>query len=102
MNELPARRGFLTRRLVLAFAIAAVADALSVFLSLTPPLEWTLDGMTALALFTVLGWQWALLPGLVMEAIPGLSVFPFWILVVGAVATWGTVRSGRNAKRLEP
>jgi hypothetical protein len=33
-----------------------------------------------------------LLPGLVMEAIPGLYDFPFWVLVVGAVAMWGTVR----------
>jgi hypothetical protein len=40
----------------------------------------------------VLGWQWILLPGLVMEAIPGLNVFPFWMLVVGAVAVWGNPR----------
>jgi len=33
-----------------------------------------------------------LLPGLIMEAIPGVYVFPFWVLVVGAVAVWGTAR----------
>ena len=33
-----------------------------------------------------------LLPGLVMEAIPGVGVLPFWLLVVGAIAVWGTAR----------
>jgi hypothetical protein len=31
-------------------------------------------------------------PGLVMEAIPGVGVIPFLLLVVGAIAVWGTVR----------
>ena len=48
--------------------------------------------MTAILLFMVLGWQWILLPGLVREAIPGISVFPFWLLVVGTVAKWSTAR----------
>jgi hypothetical protein len=81
-------------RLALAFAVAALADGLSIFLTLTPPVQWSADGVTAIVLFVVLGWQWILLPGLIMEAIPGLYVFPFWLLVVGAVATWGTVRPG--------
>jgi hypothetical protein len=40
----------------------------------------------------VLGWQWLLLPGLIMEATPGLGVLPFWLLVVGGIAIWGTPR----------
>jgi hypothetical protein len=40
----------------------------------------------------VLGFQWILLPGLIMEAIPGLYVLPFWVLVVAAVGIWGTAR----------
>jgi len=40
----------------------------------------------------VLGWQWLLLPGLVLEAIPGVGVLPFWLLVVGAIAVLGTPR----------
>ncbi len=80
------------RRLALAFAIAAVSDALSFALALAPPLQWAADAGTALLLFAMLGWQWVLLPGLIVEAIPGLAVFPFWVLVVGAVATWGRVR----------
>ena len=37
-----------------------------------------------------------LLPGLVMEAIPGVAVFPFWSLVVGTLVVWGTVRPKLN------
>ena len=80
------------KRLILAFTIAALADGLSVFLTLTPPVQWAVDLVTAVLLFVALGWQWILLPGLIMEAIPGLYVFPFWVLVVGAVAMWGTAR----------
>jgi hypothetical protein len=47
---------------------------------------------TALLLFMVLGRQWLLLPGLALEAIPGLGVLPFWLLVVGAIAVLGTPR----------
>jgi hypothetical protein len=86
------RPRFSRRRLALAFTIAALADGLSVFLTLTPPVQWAVDLMTAILLFTVLGRQWILLPGLIMEAIPGLYIFPFWVLVVGAVAVWGTAR----------
>jgi len=80
------------KRLALAFTMAALADGLSVFLTFTPPVQWAADVVTAILLFVVLGWQWILLPGLIMEAIPGLYVFPFWVLVVGAVAIWGTAR----------
>ncbi len=84
-------------RLALAFAVAALSDGLSFFLTFTPPIEWTVDLTTAIALFVVLGWQWILLPGLIMESIPGLYVFPFWVLTVGAVAVWGTPRGpGQN------
>jgi lysylphosphatidylglycerol synthetase-like protein (DUF2156 family) len=91
-------------RLALAFTIAALADALAVFLALTPPVQWSADLVTAIALFVVLGWQWYLLPALIMEAIPGLYVFPFWVLVVGAVAMWGAVWPGRKTidRREEP
>jgi hypothetical protein len=83
---------FSKRRLALAFTVAGLSDGLSFFLTFTPPLQWALDLVTAILLFAVLGRQWILLPGLVMEAIPGLYIFPFWVLVVGSVAMWGTVR----------
>jgi MFS superfamily sulfate permease-like transporter len=99
----PLRRlRFSRRRLALAFIVAALADGLSIFLTLTPPVQWAVDLMTAILLFVVLGWQRILLPGLIMEAIPGLYVFPFWVLVVGAVAVWGTAQPKLKSMRYNP
>jgi len=75
-------------QLILAFAIAGVSDLLSFFAVLIPPVEWAIDGVTALALFLILGRRWALLPGLIAEAIPGMGIFPFWVLVVGSIAVY--------------
>jgi MFS superfamily sulfate permease-like transporter len=86
----------------LAFALAVLADGLSVLLALAPPVQWAADVVTAIVLFIVLGWQWILLPGLIMEAIPGLDVLPFWVLVVGAVAVWGTARPELKSPRRVP
>ena len=99
-RSIPHRPRFSRNRLLLAFAVAAMSDALSIVFTLTPPLEWATDVVTAILLFLTLGWQWMLLPGLIMEAIPGLYVFPFWILVVAAVAVWGTVRPGSDDTNL--
>jgi hypothetical protein len=96
------RTRFSGRRLALAFAVAAMADVLSGFLVLAPPVQWTVDVVTALVLFAVLGRQWILLPGLIMEAIPGLYVLPFWVLVVAAVARWGTARPNLSRKGDSP
>jgi hypothetical protein len=78
-------------RLGVAFAVAVVSDALSVWLEFAPPLQWTLDISTAVTLFLILGRQWLLLPPLIIEAIPGLAVLPAWVLVVASIAAWGTV-----------
>ena len=83
---------FSVLRLALAFAVAGVSDVIGAFTSLAPPIGWAVDVMTAALLFVVLGWQWLLLPGLVLEAIPGVGVLPFWLLVVGAIAVLGTPR----------
>jgi hypothetical protein len=65
-----------------------------------PPVQWVVDGTTALLLFGLLGWRWALLPGLVAEAIPGVAAFPVWVLVVASVAVWGEIqRPGRRRSR---
>lgn len=77
--------------LILAFAIAGVSDLLSMWLQFAPPLQWMLDVATAGLLFLVLGRQWLILPALIAEAIPGLAVLPFWVLVVGSIAAWGRV-----------
>jgi len=83
---------FSKKRLALAFAIAAISDAIGAFVTPLPPIGWVSDLGTALLLFMVLGRQWLLLPGLALEAIPGLGVLPFWLLVVGAIAVLGTPR----------
>ena len=80
---------FTVLRLALAFVIAGVSDVIGAFASLAPPIGWAVDAVTAALLFVVLGWQWLLLPG---QAIPGVGVLPFWLLVVGAIAVLGTPR----------
>lgn len=91
--RVPVRR---KARLIAAFAVAAVSDILSAFCEFAPPLQWALDIATAGALFLILGRQWVILPALIAEAIPGLAVFPFWLLVVGSIAIWGTVKRSRK------
>ena len=83
---------FSKKRLALAFAIAGISDAIGAFATPLPPIVWVVDFGTALLLFMVLGRQWLLLPGLALEAVPGLGVLPFWLLVVGAIAVLGTPR----------
>ena len=81
-----------TKRLLAAFAVAAISDGLSFWLVIAPPIQWAVDVVTALLLFFLLGRKWVILPGLIAEAIPGLNIFPFWLLVVGSIATWGAIR----------
>ncbi len=83
---------FSKKLLALAFVIAGVSDAIGAFVTPLPPFGWVTDIVTALLLFLVLGRQWLLLPGLALEAIPGLGILPFWLLVVGAIAVLGTPR----------
>jgi hypothetical protein len=83
---------FSKKRLALAVAIAGISDAIGAFATPLPPVVWVVDLGTALLLFMVLGRRWLLLPGLALEAIPGLGVLPFWLLVVGAIAILGTPR----------
>jgi hypothetical protein len=88
----PHKLRFSKIQLALAFALAGVSDLVGSVLILTPPLVWAVDAVTAILLFAVLGRQWLLLPGLVMEAIPVVAVLPFWLLVVSGIAVWGTPR----------
>jgi hypothetical protein len=80
------------KRLAAAFAVAAISDGLSFWLVIVLPVQWAVDLVTALLLFLLLGRKWVILPGLIAEAIPGLNIFPFWLLVVGSIATWGAIR----------
>jgi len=83
---------FSRKTLALAFAIAAVSDLIGAVANVAPPIAWLIDLGTALLLFMVLGRQWLLLPGLALEAIPGLGVLPFWLLVVASIVSLGTPR----------
>jgi hypothetical protein len=87
----PAQAVYRKHRLVLAFTVAAISDVLAVAVALIPPLQWLLDIVTAFLLFLILGRQWLILPGLIAEAIPGIAVFPFWVLVVASIAVWGKI-----------
>ncbi len=69
-----------------ALLIAAISDALGFGLLLWPPLQWTLDAVTAVALFIALGFRWGLLPALAIEVVPFLQLFPAWTLAVAALA----------------
>ena len=83
---------FSRKTLALAFAIAAVSDLIGAVANVAPPIAWLIDLGTALLLYMVLGRQWLLLPGLALEAIPGLGVLPFWLLVVASIVSLGTPR----------
>ena len=87
----PSKRPSRTR-LALALAVAAVSDFFSFWATIAPPVQWALDLGTAAALFLILGRRWALLPGLIAEAIPGMGVFPVWILVVLSIAIYDGVK----------
>jgi hypothetical protein len=69
-------------RFAIAFGVAAISDAASFATEFVPPIQWAVDLTTSALLFLVLGRRWAILPGLIAEAIPGLAAFPVWILVV--------------------
>ena len=78
--------------MAIAFGVAAVSDVLSIWLTFAPPFQWTLDLATAFILFLILGRRWALLPGLVAEAIPGMGVFPVWVLVVLSIIIYDGIK----------
>jgi hypothetical protein len=78
--------------MAMAFAVAAVSDFCAIGAKFAPPFECALDIGTAFALFLILGRRWALLPGLIAEAIPGLAVFPWWVLVVLSITLYDGIK----------
>ena len=79
-------------RLAIAFAVAAISDFFSIWTEFAPLLQWALDLGTAFILFLILGRRWALLPGLIAEAIPGMGVFPVWVLVVLSIVIYDGIK----------
>jgi hypothetical protein len=84
------------KRQAVAFLIAAVSDFFSFWTVLAPPMQWVIDLVTALLLFLVLGRRWVILPGLVAEAIPGMGVFPVWVLVVLSLIVYDDIKARKH------
>jgi mannose/fructose/N-acetylgalactosamine-specific phosphotransferase system component IIC len=81
-------RSLKTREERLAWLVAIGADALQ--LAVMPlfaegalsPADAVLDAVVAVALVRLLGWHWAFLPTLMIEALPGADLFPTWTAAV--------------------
>ncbi len=82
-------------RFAIAFGVAAISDFLSMWTEFVPPIQWAIDLGTAGLLFLILGRRWALLPGLIVEAIPGMGVFPVWVLVVISIIVYDEIKAHR-------
>ena len=83
-----------TKRMALAFLVAALADAISFPADAYPPIEWGVDATTAIALIFILGFHWQFVPALIVEAIPGLMLFPSWVAAVLAIVGMSRLNSG--------
>jgi rfaE bifunctional protein nucleotidyltransferase chain/domain len=68
-----------------AMILAAASDGVSFGLGLTVFVQVAVDILTALALWALLGFRWPLFAALLVEAIPGIAMFPSWTLAVGAM-----------------
>ena len=74
------------RLFVLAFVVAVLADIVLATVTLIPPLIILGDVAVALILCSILGFNWLFIPTLLVEAVPGLSLFPTWTIAVLALA----------------
>jgi len=70
----------------LALIVAVISDILGFAFTFAPPVHWGIDIVTVMVLFAAIGFKWLLLPGLMIEVIPGVQLFPAWTLVVLALA----------------
>jgi hypothetical protein len=80
-----------------AFGVAAVSDVIMIWTEFVPPIQWAIDAATALALYMILGRRKALLAGLIVEAIPGMGVFPAWVLVVLSIILYDGIKRPAKA-----
>lgn len=67
-----------------ALAVAGLSDVISVGDALVFPVQLAVDLVTAIALWMIMGFRLYLLLPLIVEAIPGVAMFPTWLLVVAA------------------
>jgi len=85
-----ARRSLTGLRIALAMLVAVGADT-----ALAPVGEVIAifaDLAVALVLTLILGWSWPLAAALVVECIPGVGLFPSWVLAVTGIAIVGRGR----------
>jgi hypothetical protein len=90
-HGMPVEKRMGWKRWALAFGVAAVSDMISFWTEFVPPIQWVIDVTTAGLLFLILGKRWAILPGLITEAIPGMAIFPVWVLVVASIAVYDDI-----------
>lgn len=79
-------------RWLIVFLIALVSDAVSFFISFTFVPQLGIDAATALIIWALMGWRRVWFVALIAEAVPGLSMFPTWTLVVVALRAGGLMR----------
>jgi len=76
-------------RFVLAFIVALAADTIGI--PFGESLNIVFDVIIAIILIAILGFNWMLIPALLVECVPGLGVFPTWVMAVLAIAGWKTI-----------
>lgn len=84
------RRAVSALRIALAMLVAVGADTV-----LAPVGELIVifaDLAVAVVLALILGWSWPLAAALVLECIPGVGLFPSWVLAVTGIALVGRSR----------
>ena len=86
------RRRYSRGTIAVALGVAALSDVVSIAITFLTPAQVGVDLLTALVLFWVLGKRWALLPGIVAEAIPGVGIFPVWVLVVLSILVYDGIK----------
>jgi hypothetical protein len=93
----------LTRtRIILAFAVAIVADGLQLLLNVVgwAGLDQAIDCVAMALTMCLLGFHVLLLPTFVIELVPLLEDFPTWTACVAAVVALR--KRGGNSSRLPP
>lgn len=92
------RKRYSWKTLALALIVAGISDAISFAVALVLPVQWAIDAATAVLLFFILGRRRAILPGLIAEAIPGVGIFPVWVLVVVSIILYDDIVKIKGSK----
>ena len=85
LNRLLRVPGLTRVRIVLALAIAVVADGLQFLFGLVPFVDQAIDVAGMLSTSWLIGFHWLLLPTFVVKLVPFLDELPTWTACVVAV-----------------